>query len=90
MPGTSISSSTDAARNASSEPKRFSSSCRRFGPTPGTASSICLLYTSLLVEFHPDPATALSDGDQALPLTAMPAFQAQVRRVARALGRDLR
>ena len=44
----------------------------------------------LLVEFHPDPATALSDGDQALPLTAMPGFQAQVRRVARALGRDLR
>ncbi len=43
----------------------------------------------LLVEFHPDPATAWSDGEQALPLTALPRFYDEVGRVAAALGRGL-
>lgn len=43
----------------------------------------------LLVEVHPDPARALSDADQALPLADLPAFVADLRHLARALGRDL-
>lgn len=43
----------------------------------------------LLVEFHPDPATAWSDGDQALPLDSLSRFYAEVDRVARALGRKI-
>jgi len=43
----------------------------------------------LLVEFHPDPAAAWSDGEQALPLTALPRFYDEVGRVAAALGRVL-
>jgi 3-deoxy-7-phosphoheptulonate synthase len=43
----------------------------------------------LLVEFHPNPAEALSDGDQALPLEALELYMASVRRVAAAVGRTL-
>ncbi len=43
----------------------------------------------LLVEFHPNPPEALSDGDQALPLEAMPPFMEAIRRVTRAIDRDL-
>jgi 3-deoxy-7-phosphoheptulonate synthase len=43
----------------------------------------------LLVEFHPDPAAALSDADQTLPLTALPDFRRQVGQIARALGRGI-
>lgn len=43
----------------------------------------------LLVEFHPDPAAALSDGEQSLPLESFPAFIEDMRRIAAALGRGL-
>lgn len=43
----------------------------------------------LLVEFHPDPPRALSDADQALPLTAWPRFRREVAAVAGALGRSI-
>jgi 3-deoxy-7-phosphoheptulonate synthase len=43
----------------------------------------------LLVEFHPNPAEALSDGEQALPLTALPRLYRDVKSIAQALGRDL-
>jgi len=43
----------------------------------------------LLVEVHPNPAAALSDGAQSLPLADLPAFTAQLRRLAQALGRSL-
>lgn len=39
IPGTAASSSTVAFRIPSSDPKRFSSNCRRFGPMPGISSS---------------------------------------------------
>lgn len=42
----------------------------------------------LLVEFHPDPAQALSDGDQSLPLTALPEFVQQMQQIATAVGRQ--
>jgi len=57
---------------------------------PAARAAIAAGADGLLVEFHPDPATALSDGEQALPLTAMPGFHAQMRRVAQAVRRNLR
>jgi 3-deoxy-7-phosphoheptulonate synthase len=41
----------------------------------------------LLVETHPDPARALSDGPQAVPLSEFPELMDKARRVAQALGR---
>ncbi|MCA9934833.1 MAG: 3-deoxy-7-phosphoheptulonate synthase, partial [Anaerolineales bacterium] len=43
----------------------------------------------LLVELHPNPAEALSDGDQSLPLEALPQLVMQSTAVATALGRGL-
>jgi 3-deoxy-7-phosphoheptulonate synthase len=43
----------------------------------------------LLVEFHPDPAAALSDGDQTLPLESLPYYRREIARIARALGRGI-
>jgi 3-deoxy-7-phosphoheptulonate synthase len=43
----------------------------------------------LLVEFHPNPAEALSDGDQALPLASLARFHDEIETIARALGRDM-
>lgn len=43
----------------------------------------------LLVEVHPNPAAALSDGDQSLPLESLPAFVDDMRRIASAIGRRL-
>ena len=43
----------------------------------------------LLVEVHPNPAEALSDGDQSLALEDFPAFVDDVRRIAAAMGRGL-
>ena len=43
----------------------------------------------LLVEVHPNPKEALSDGDQSLPLESFPAFVEDIRRIANAMGRNL-
>ncbi len=43
----------------------------------------------LLVEVHPDPAAALSDGEQSLPLETLPAYVEDMRRIASAMGRKL-
>lgn len=43
----------------------------------------------LLIETHPDPENALSDGQQSLPLEWMPGFAEEVGKVAVALGRRL-
>ena len=43
----------------------------------------------LLVEVHPNPAAALSDGDQSLPLESLPSFVDDMRRIAAAMGRTL-
>lgn len=43
----------------------------------------------LIVEVHPNPKEALSDGDQSLPLESLPAFVEDVRRIASAMGRTL-
>jgi 3-deoxy-7-phosphoheptulonate synthase len=43
----------------------------------------------LLVEVHPNPELALSDGPQALPPSAFPELMSSVRRVAEAVGRGI-
>ena len=43
----------------------------------------------LLVEFHPNPGEALSDGPQSLPLTMLAQFREEVGRIAAAMGRSL-
>ena len=43
----------------------------------------------LLVEVHPNPVAALSDGEQSLPLESLPAFVDDMRRIASAMGRGL-
>jgi 3-deoxy-7-phosphoheptulonate synthase len=43
----------------------------------------------LLIETHPDPAEALSDGPQAVVLAEFPALMDAVRRVAQAVGRPV-
>jgi 3-deoxy-7-phosphoheptulonate synthase len=55
----------------------------------GARAAVAAGADGLLVEFHHNPREALSDGDQALPLAAMPRFRAEVEAVARAVGRGL-
>ncbi len=43
----------------------------------------------LLVEVHPNPAAALSDGEQSLPLESLPAFVDDMRCIASAMRRGL-
>jgi len=43
----------------------------------------------LLIETHPDPSRALSDGPQAVPLSEFPALVEKARRVAYAIGRSI-
>ncbi len=56
---------------------------------PAARAAVAAGADGLLVEFHPDPAAALSDGEQALPLGILPRFYDEVERVAAALGRGL-
>ena len=43
----------------------------------------------LLVEVHPNPKEALSDGNQSLPLESFPKFVEDMRHIANALGRKI-
>lgn len=43
----------------------------------------------LIVEFHPNPPTALSDADQALPLTDLSRFYADMGKMAGVFGRSV-
>lgn len=56
---------------------------------PAARASLAAGADGLLVEFHPDPENALSDGDQSLPLSRLFEFVEHSRRVAAALGRSL-
>jgi 3-deoxy-7-phosphoheptulonate synthase len=56
---------------------------------PAARASLAAGADGLLVEFHPDPKNALSDGDQALALSQLPEFIEQSRRIAEAVGRTL-
>jgi 3-deoxy-7-phosphoheptulonate synthase len=44
----------------------------------------------LLVEFHPNPAEAWSDGDQALPLASLARFYDEIERIVHAVDREVR
>ena len=52
-------------------------------------ASVAAGADGLLVEFHPNPAEALSDGEQALPLADLPRLHDEVSRVAGAIGRGI-
>jgi 3-deoxy-7-phosphoheptulonate synthase len=56
---------------------------------PAARAAVAAGADGLLVEFHPDPAMALSDGEQAVPLADLPNFMEQVELVAQAVGRRL-
>lgn len=56
---------------------------------PAARAAIAAGADGLLVEFHPQPTEALSDGAQSLPLTEMPRFVHEVGRIATALERPL-
>jgi 3-deoxy-7-phosphoheptulonate synthase len=56
---------------------------------PAARAAIAAGADGLLVEIHPHPGEALSDGDQALPLSLLPLLAADVGRIAGAMGRRL-
>jgi 3-deoxy-7-phosphoheptulonate synthase len=55
----------------------------------GARAALAAGADGLLVEFHHDPAAALSDGDQALPLALLPRFRDESAAIAGALGRGI-
>ncbi len=55
-----------------------------------TLSAVACGADGLLVETHPDPAKALSDGPQAIVLSEFPALMEKARRVAHAMGRAIK
>jgi 3-deoxy-7-phosphoheptulonate synthase len=56
---------------------------------PAARAAVAAGADGLLVEFHPNPHEALSDGQQSLPLTMLSQFQDEVGRIAAAMGRTL-
>jgi len=54
-----------------------------------TLSGVAAGADGLLIETHPDPAKALSDGPQAVVLSEFPALMERTRRVAEAMGRTI-
>jgi 3-deoxy-7-phosphoheptulonate synthase len=56
---------------------------------PAARSAVAAGADGLIVEFHPNPAEALSDKDQALPVDTIPYFVDQVGRIAAAMGRSI-
>lgn len=55
----------------------------------GARAAVAAGADGLLVEFHHNPAEALSDAEQALPLSALPRFRREVASIGRAMGRDV-
>jgi 3-deoxy-7-phosphoheptulonate synthase len=51
-------------------------------------SAVAAGADGLLVEIHPDPQNALSDGPQSLPLVSLPDFYCQIGKIANAVGRE--
>jgi 3-deoxy-7-phosphoheptulonate synthase len=56
---------------------------------PAARAAIAAGADGLLVEVHPDPVNALSDGDQSLPLEMLPRLIKEVGLIAEAVGRRL-
>ena len=57
--------------------------------TPLARAAVAVGADGLMVETHPDPAQALSDGPQSLYLDGFADLMDQVRRVAEAMGRTV-
>lgn len=56
---------------------------------PAARAAVAAGADGLLVEFHPDPSQAWSDGEQSLPLEDLGKFKREVARVAVAMERQL-
>ena len=54
---------------------------------PAARAAVAAGADGLLVEFHPDPSQALSDGQQSLPLSTLPHFVAEVGKITAVFGR---
>jgi 3-deoxy-7-phosphoheptulonate synthase len=67
-----------------------SHACGRRDLVPALAlAAVAAGADGLVIEVHPDPDHALSDGDQSLPLDAFAELMERVRDVAQALGRGV-
>jgi 3-deoxy-7-phosphoheptulonate synthase len=53
------------------------------------AAAVAVGADGLIIEVHPDPKNAASDGGQTLDFAAFEATMATCRRVAEAVGRSL-
>lgn len=58
--------------------------------TPMARAAVAAGADGLMVEVHPDPANALSDGPQSLLFDQFAELMGQVRRIAQVLGRTVR
>ncbi|MBI4236042.1 MAG: 3-deoxy-7-phosphoheptulonate synthase [Chloroflexi bacterium] len=56
---------------------------------PMAKAAVAAGADGLLIEVHPDPTKALSDGPQSLPLEWLPRLQREVGQIAQAVGRTL-
>jgi len=56
---------------------------------PASRAALAAGADGLIVEVHPDPGQALSDGEQSLPLTVLPRYFESLRRIAKAMERTL-
>ena len=57
--------------------------------TPAAVAGVAAGADGILVEVHPDPSRALSDGDQSLSTAAFASFMEKLRDMALAVGRTL-
>jgi 3-deoxy-7-phosphoheptulonate synthase len=62
---------------------------RRDLVTPVALAAIAAGADGVIVEVHPDPESALSDGSQSLEAAGFPAFMDRVRAMALAIGRSV-
>jgi 3-deoxy-7-phosphoheptulonate synthase len=62
---------------------------RRDLVTPVALAGIAAGADGVIVEVHPNPEAALSDGDQSLEVSAFPAFMDRVRAMSLAVGRSV-
>jgi 3-deoxy-7-phosphoheptulonate synthase len=58
---------------------------RRDLVAPAACAAIAAGADGVMIEVHPDPASALTDGPQAVPCDELPALAARLRTVARAM-----
>jgi 3-deoxy-7-phosphoheptulonate synthase len=58
---------------------------RRDLVAPAACAAIAAGADGVMIEVHPDPASALTDGPQAVPCDELPALAARLRAVARAM-----